>query len=154
MDSITRFSVWPCCDPQDRTREISRLYDHGRDTGVLVPGLVLEAQMRVGDLWVLFLTHDCPYEEQLDILCLNRALEIVDQAALFYLYSPGIFRVLSSAASRALRFEFNGEGSWVVEFFDRPQPRLPFFSEPFGVWRSFGFRRWFRLSRHRSGAAP
>jgi len=146
MNFTARFSVQPC----DERREVSRLYDRGRDTGRIVPGLILDAQVRVGEEgWALFLTHDCPFEERLDIVLLDRAMKIVERADLSAPYAPGIFRIVSGDASQTLDFEFIGDGVWSVAFFDRPRPRVPFWGEPAGVHRPLGFRRRFRLSYRR-----
>lgn len=100
------------------------------------------------------MTYDCPFEEQLSILCLDSTLKIIDSATLIIPYAAGQFRTLSIQQPASLNFEFVGDGYWSVEFFDRPHSRLPLFSEPFGVWRPFGFHRWFRLSYHRPGPPP
>lgn len=50
----------------------SNLYYQGRDTGIILEGLYLEAQYNFGnDKYILFLTEDCPFEEGLFIYLID-----------------------------------------------------------------------------------
>ncbi|HNO60488.1 MAG TPA: hypothetical protein PKH44_07625, partial [Plasticicumulans sp.] len=51
----------------------------------------------------------------------------------------------------SVRFGFLGDGEWSVRRLHERGWRMPLFSEPAGVWRRFGWRRWFVIGRHESG---
>jgi len=132
----------------------SRLMRHGQDTGTVVPGLVLEAQIALDRGWLLFTTHGIPFEEGLDITLLDGSCKIADGAALFAAYATGTFRNLVLAADDTVVFDFFGPRSWRVRLFGRPHFRLPvpWLVEPPGVHRKFGFTRHFAVSEVRRAA--
>jgi hypothetical protein len=126
----------------------SRLLRHGRDTGTVVPGAVLEAQIALDQGWLLFTTHDIPFEEGLDITLLDGSCKVIDGAALFGAYTTGTFRNLVLASEDTIVFDFFSAHRWRVTLFGRPQFRLPlpWIVEPIGVHRTFGFTRRFAVS--------
>jgi hypothetical protein len=132
----------------------SRLLRGGADTGTVVPGIVLEAQIALDRGWLLFTTHGIPFEEGLDITLLDGASKIVDGAALFGAYATGTFKNLVLATDDTVVFDFFGPHSWRVRLFGKPQFRLPmpWLVEPPGVHRKFGFTRHFAVSEVRRAA--
>jgi len=132
----------------------SRLMRRGEDTGAVVPGTVLEAQIALDRGWLLFTTHGIPFEEGLDITLLDGSCKVVDNAALFAAYATGTFRNLVLATDDTVIFDFFGPRSWRVRLFRKPQFRLPvpWLVEPPGVHRRFGFTRHFALSEVRRAA--
>ena len=132
----------------------SRLLRQGEDTGTVVPGIVLEAQIALDRGWLLFTSHGVPFEEGLDITLLDAACAIADGAALFGAYATGTFRNLVLASDDTVVFDFFGPRSWRVRLFDKPQFRLPvpWLVEPPGVHRKFGFTRHFAVSEARRAA--
>jgi hypothetical protein len=95
----------------------SRLLRRGADTGTVVPGIVLEAQIALDRGWLLFTTHGIPFEEGLDITLLDGASKIVDGAALFGAYATGTFKNLVLATDDTVVFDFFGPQSWRVRLF-------------------------------------
>ncbi|HLJ64501.1 MAG TPA: hypothetical protein VKT70_10370 [Stellaceae bacterium] len=87
-------------------------------------------------------------EESQEIFLLNARFEVLDRAILLWPYASGTFADLTILSQTKVRFAFLGPGVWELELFDAPRLRLPFFSEPLGTYRPFGFSRRFRL-RHR-----
>ena len=132
----------------------SRLLRQGEDTGTVVPGIVLEAQIALDRGWLLFTSHGVPFEEGLDITLLDAACAIVDGAALFGAYATGTFRNLVLASDDTVLFDFFGPRSWRVRLFDKPQFRLPvpWLVEPPGVHGKFCFTRHFAVGEVRRSA--
>ena len=132
----------------------SRLLRHGEDTGAVVPGVVLEAQIGRDDGWLLFTTHDIPFEEGLDITLLDRHFKIVDSAALYWPYATGDFKNLVLASGDKVAFDFFGDHRWTVTLFEKARLRLPlpWIVEPRGVRRKFGFTRHFAISALKEAA--
>jgi hypothetical protein len=132
----------------------ARLVRRGQDTGTVVPGAVLEAQIALEDGWLLFITHDAPFEEVLDIVLLDRSCRTVDMASLFWPYTTGTFRNLTLASKDTVVFDFFGHHRWRVKLFERPRFRLPLplLVEPIGVHRKFGFKRHFAVGELKEAA--
>ena len=150
--SLQALPVTPGREAYEERR--SRLLRHGADTGTVVPGTVLEAQIALDRGWLLFTTHDIPFEEGLDITLLDAACTVIDGAALFAAYATGTFRNLVLAAADTVVFDFFGPRSWRVRLLGKPQFRLPvpWLVEPPGVHRKFGFTRHFAVSEVRRAA--
>lgn len=123
----------------------SRLLLEGRETPAVVPGVILEGAADTGAGWLLFTTDDVPHEESLNICFLDRQLRQVDRVTLAWPYGTGVFRHLRVLSPRSLQFEFFGDRPWILELLDGAAWRLPLLGEPRGVWRAFGFRRYFRI---------
>ena len=97
--------------------------------------------------WLLFVTHDLPFEERLDILLLNRSHAVLDQAWLSWIYATGAFRNVKIQSHCSIVFDFFSDHSWRVTVLERPQFRLPFIGEPTGAHRGLRFRRHFVIGR-------
>lgn len=129
----------------------ARLWRGGRDTGVQLAGSVLELALETGTGLLLFITHDTPAEEQLDLVLLGPHGAVRDRAVMVWPYATGVFRLRELVDDHTLRFDFLGDRPWRLELFDRPRWRLPLGGEPMGVWRRPGLTRWFRVVRERGG---
>lgn len=132
----------------------ARLYRGGKDTGTVVPGAVLEAQLAADSGWLLFITHDTPFEEQLDLTLIDRSCRIVDMASLYGLYTTGNFRNLALDSDESAVFDFFGDHAWRVTLLAKPRFRLPVprLTEPAGVHRPFGFTRHFAIAAAKRAA--
>jgi len=140
------FTVKVISPPTNETKPTCRLFHHGRDTGRDLPGVVLEASLKVNNEWLLFLTHDIPFEESLEICLLASNFEALDRATLMAPNATGSFEDLQILSEQRMRFRFLGKGFWELELLKKPAFRLPLMSEPLGVVRPFGFSRRFVLS--------
>jgi len=142
IQAVSRFSVRPAPDvDQERTSSLLR---DGQPTGTVVPGCVLEAQYEIGSRALLFVTHDIPYEETLEILLLDAAGGIVDRASLSRSYVTGSFVAGEIIDDTSVTFRFFGGPERTVRVLANRELRLPF-SEPPGTHRPRGLFRWFRI---------
>lgn len=139
---------------QDRDKEVPRceILQNSVSVGKHVPGAVFEAAIQWRELYLLFLTDDCPFEETLNIHLLDERSNVLDSATMFWIYSTGMFETLQLIQPNIVQFRFFGDTTWAVELLPKPAFRLPFITEPCGVWRRWGFSRRFKiLESPRSG---
>jgi hypothetical protein len=122
MRAIDHWSLKRAPDGDGGAR--SFLLRDGTETGVVVPGCLLEAQFSTPDGTLLFVTHDIPFEERLDIVLLTASGVIADQASLWGAYTTGNFRDISSDGPDSVEFDFFGGHRWRVH-------------RPFGWTRKF-----------------
>ncbi|KAF1022666.1 MAG: hypothetical protein GAK30_01039 [Paracidovorax wautersii] len=121
----------------------SRVIRQGQPTATVVDGVVLEAAVQWHDFLLLFVTDDIPYEDMLRISLLDAQGRCLDHAVLGGMYSTGRFSLLQPREDSALGFRFMGDTDWHLELCPGPRFRWPWFSEPRGVTRPFGFSRHF-----------
>ncbi|WP_343732982.1 hypothetical protein [Duganella sp.] len=117
----------------------------GVPTGKIVDGAVFEAALRWHEYTLLFLTDDVPFEDTLNIYLLDAALNIVDWARMYFMYSTGIFSNLDLTQENAIRFCFFAERTWTLKLFPETKFALPRISDPIGVSRPLKFFRMFQL---------
>jgi len=127
---------------EDKTPR-SELFVGGQAKGKFVSGAVLEAAVQYDSFYLIFMTDDVPFEEMLSIHLLDVQLNVLDSAVIGGPYSTGSFSSLELIEPSTLRFRFIGDTTWSVELLPRRMFRIPFISEPLGVWRRFGFTRHF-----------
>jgi hypothetical protein len=140
------FSLLPVSAQQENSIPQSRLLFKGAETGLQVPGAVLEAAMEKDSGWLLFLTHDVPFEEGLEICLLNASFQLLDRATLAAPNVTAEFKDLVIAGERIVEFRFLGSRTWTLTLLESAGFRIPLISEPLGVVRPFGFSRRFVLS--------
>jgi len=124
-------------------RPTSEFFLHGKSTGKIISGAVLEAAVQWEDRYLLFMTDDVPFEDMLSIHLLDAQLNMLDSALIGSPYSTGSFSSLELSEPNTVRFRFIGDTLWSIELLSRPGFRVPFISEPLGVYRPFGFSRQF-----------
>jgi hypothetical protein len=149
LQDIDNFSVYPCSiskKEEEKGNEYLSICFDDQDTGLILPGVSLEKQVLYMENWFLFITHDCPYEERLDIIALNRCFKIIDSSTTEWITAGGFFENIFVDSPNSFVFDFIGNKPWRVEFFDHPRFLMPCFSEPRGVWRSLRRRHWFQIS--------
>jgi hypothetical protein len=130
----------------------SEIWLSGQSTHQQVPGANLEACVQWHDKTLLLVTDDVPYEEALRIILLDQDMKMIDAAELGAPYSTGAFKDLMLLPPDALSFRFIGDTTWTVTLLAQPGFRLPFFTEPRGVSRPFGFQRHFVVDGQPVGA--
>ena len=116
-----------------------------------VSGCVLEAAVQCTVGWLLFASHDVPYEESVSNSLLNVSGELLDSADLGGMYTTGTFSDLQLEPPNKMHFQFFDDAGWYVELFDQPKLCVPWLPDgPGSVWRSKQLRRWFALRRRGS----
>ncbi|WNG58735.1 hypothetical protein F0U59_31375 [Archangium gephyra] len=94
----------------DAPREAGRpgaLLHEGRETGIELDAAMLNAQFRVPpERYLLFFTDDCPYEEELQIILLDKDLRLLDGVKLGGMYTPGILSDIRQEGENQLSFSF------------------------------------------------
>lgn len=116
---------------------------------LLIDGILLQAQYRVGSRYLILLTEDCPYEEALHVYLLNHAHQVLDALELGLPYTPGIVKNLAPQGD-TLTFSFFGEDHWRLDVLGAATCNLAL---PWGrpVTHKSGFfkPRWMRLKQVR-----
>jgi hypothetical protein len=126
----------------------SEILLNGRPSGKLVLGAWLEAAVQWQNYYLLFMTDDVPFEEWLRIILLDNHLDLLDSARIGVPYSSGKFSSLAIKEPNSVSFHFFADTTWNVELLSKPKIRMPFITEPIGVWRSFSFSRHFIVSEN------
>jgi len=133
----------------DTTSPSCEVMIHGKPTGQRLAGYDLEAALECDTGYLVFLTHDCPFEETLSIYLLDHAGIRLDSVNIGGMYTSGVFRNLQIQPPDKASFEFFAEATYTLKLLRRPRFCLPFFAEPMGVSRRFGFKRHFVVTQTR-----
>jgi hypothetical protein len=105
----------------------------GRSTGVVVPGVTLEAQYEAPAWQLLFTTENIPFEEALHITLLDRQFARLDHVELSHPFTPGAVTGLeASDGADRVKFSFFGGDLWEVTVLRVPR-RLARREAPTGV---------------------
>ena len=146
MTPIHCYALAPWDDGDDDGDARSVLLKDGVRTGLVLPGRCLEAQFHGLDGDLLFLTHDIPYEEQLEIVLIADSGAILDRASVSGAYTTGHFRDATVTGGNSVAFAFFDGPPWRLTTSDTDRFRLPWLGcEPRGVHRPFGWRRRFAI---------
>ena len=138
-------TIRPVADSSESEIPRSEIILDGRETGKFIRGVVLEAAVRWQDFYLLLLTDDILNEDMLEIHLLDRNLNLLDSATLGAIYSTGVFSSLVLNEPDRVGFRFIGDANWVIELLPKPEFRIPYLSDPTGVWRRFGISRHFKV---------
>ncbi|MET0267866.1 MAG: hypothetical protein ABW202_19910 [Duganella sp.] len=126
-------------------RSSSELLISDTPTGKLLEGVILEAALLWRGHLLLFITDDVPFEEGLHIYLLDQELNTLDSAYMVAPYSTGVFSNLVLEQENKVCFRFFEGIGYTLSLLPKESFALPFFSDPTSVWRSFKWKRWFRL---------
>jgi hypothetical protein len=119
---------------------------NGKSTGIIVPGQVLEAAVQVnGQRFILFLTDDIIFKESLTIVLIDVHNGLKEIVHLGNEYSTGSFLDLQ-VTDNSVNFRFIGDNIWTLKVSDSPRLRLPFVSDPKGVKREPGLKKYITIS--------
>lgn len=140
------FSIRLANEASETQPPTSQVIHRGKATGTYLDGAVLEACIQVNDLLLAFMTDDCPFEECLRLYLLDDQLKILDRVTLGRIYTTGIFELLELLEPRTVAFQFFTDRPMSASVLPRKQFRLPFLSEPKGVFRAPGFSRRLTVS--------
>jgi len=128
----------------------------GQPTGQRLAGVDLEAALECDAGYLVFLTHDCPFEETLSIYLLDAAGILQDSVHIGGMYTTGVFRNLQIQPPEKVSFAFFAELTYTVKLLACPEFCLPFFAGLPGVSRRFFFKRHFVVTytRHDKKVYP
>lgn len=98
----------------------SELLFHGEPTGTILGGVVLGAQFAIDDVGgerLLLVTHDCGFEELLEVYLLSGGFTVVDKLRLGKEGTPGFLDGVQ-AVEDGVEFEFFGDDRWRLTILD------------------------------------
>lgn len=147
LRQLENISVKAVNSESEGERPRCEIFLNDKPTGKFVSGAFIEAAFQWGDWYLLLLTNDFIFEETLDVHLLNKHFEIVDSATLGWFYVSGVFQAPVLIQPNIVQFRFIGDVDWNVELLPEYAFRLPFITEPPGVWRKLGFSRHFKIYR-------
>ncbi|EGT4383214.1 hypothetical protein SMZ82_000575 [Cronobacter malonaticus] len=146
MQQVNSLSLMKIQGATDLSQARSEVVLNGNNTGIIVPGEILEAAVLINEQrYVLFLTDDVIFEESLTVALIDLREGIKEVVRVGNEYATGYFEALSVTAD-SISFRFIGEYLWTVTVSDIPRFRLPFVSDPQGVKRDTGFKKYMDIS--------
>ena len=146
MQQIQSLSLILTREANELTQAQCDVMLNGESTGILVPGHVLEAAVQVNEQrYILFLTDDIIFEESLTIALIDVHAGLKEIVRLGNEYSTGSFADLQ-VTDDSVGFRFIGDYIWTLKVSDSPRLRLPFASDPKGVKRESGLKKYITIS--------
>lgn len=146
MQQVNSISLAKVREATDFSQAQSDVVLSGNSTRIIVPGHVLEAAVQVSEQrYILFLTDDVIFEESLTIVLIDLQDGVKEIIRLGNEYSTGSFEDLSVTAD-SINFRFIGDSFWTIKIADSPRLRLPFGSDPKGVKREAGLKKYMTVS--------
>lgn len=146
MQQVNSISLVMVREATDVSQAQSDVVLNGNSTGILVPGKVLEAAVQVNEQrYILFLTDDIIFEESLTIALIDVHDGLKEIVHLGNEYSTGIFADLQ-VTDNSVDFRFIGDYIWILKVSDSPRLRLPFVSDPKGVKRTSGLKKYITIT--------
>ena len=132
-------------DMTDKCLPQSEVMVRGKKTGVVVEGKVLEGVVCVySHCYLLFLTHDCVFEETLTLALvdLNKNI-LLESLWIGLVYQTDIFTGPRICDDKIL-FEFLAEKTWVLQVLQTARIRFPI-SLNAVIHRGFQFKSYLQL---------
>ncbi|EYF07765.1 hypothetical protein [Chondromyces apiculatus] len=111
MHCISTFTLAPLSSTGPDGLPCSELVQHGKPTGLRLPGVSLDGQFTVHPGVLLLVKDDVPHDECLQLFLLSPRLAVLEEAELGAPYTPGLVRGLAPDAEGCdlLDFSFAGE---------------------------------------------
>jgi len=145
MEVVTTLSLSEVSEATDTTQARAEVLIDGNSTGIIIPGKVLEAAIKIdARRYLLFVTDDIIFEEMLTLLLVDLSQGIVDELSIGGAYTSGYFEALTVSSCSA-SFRFIGDTTWTVKVSLSPTLKL-FFSDPRGVSRPMRLRKYIDIS--------
>lgn len=132
----------------------SRLLLHGKTTDLDLPGAILEASVRFGDDFLLFLTDDVPFEEGLHICLIDPSGRLLDHVDLLAIYATGTLEELRRVAEDRMNFRFFDGPPMQVRVLPKPRLMLPSMGLASGIHRAFSSRGRLIVRRLKTEGSP
>lgn len=122
MNIIDEFTINKIHRRREEVEIESCLNHQGRNTGVILLGVSLEAQFKFKDKYILFLTEDCPFEECLFIYLLDQDFNVLDRAEISIQFMPGILGDLKIENDHEISFTFfSNDEKWTLSILPAPK---------------------------------
>lgn len=145
MQQVNSIALVKVHEATDVSQDQSDIVLHGKSTGIIVPGQVLEAAVQVNEQrYILFLTDDIIFEESLTIALIDVHDGLKEIVRLGNEYSTGTFADLQ-VTDDSVDFRFIGDYIWTLKVSDSPRLRLPFVSDPKEVKRESGLKKYITI---------
>lgn len=110
---MSALTLAPARGPRAETHSVLCL--EGEPTGTELAGTHLEASLDTPHGTLLFVTLDCPYEEELALHLVDADGALLDSLHLGRPYTPGVLRDLTQHVPTSATFRFFGEDdAWSV----------------------------------------
>jgi hypothetical protein len=146
MQQVNSIALVKVREATDLSQAQSDVVLNGNSTGIIVPGEELEAAVQVNDRsYILFLTDNVVFEESLTIALIDVRNGVKEIVHLGHEYSTGSFENLTVTGD-SVSFNFIGDYIWTLQVSDSPRLRLPFASDPGGVKRKPGLKKYITIS--------
>lgn len=146
MQLVNSISLVKVREATDLSQAQCDVVINGNNTDIMVPGQVLEAAVQVNDQrFILFLTDDVIFEESLTIVLIDINDGVKEIVRMGNAYSTGSFEELSVTVD-SINFRFIGDSLWTIKTAESPRLRLPFGSDPKGVKRDAGLKKYMTIS--------
>lgn len=147
MEEVTTLSLLAVTEATDTTQARAEVLMGGIPTGIIIRGKVLEAAIKTDARHsLLFVTDDVIFEEVLTLLLIDLSQGVVEELTIGGVYTSGQFEALKISPHSA-SFRFIGDTTWTVNVSASPTVKLPF-SDPRGVSRPMGLRKYINISVH------
>ncbi|MGE9552274.1 hypothetical protein ACQPT2_13870 [Erwinia amylovora] len=145
MEEVTTVALTEVIGATDTTQAQSEVLIESHPTGIIIPGKVLEAAIKVdAHRYLLFVTDDVIFEEALTVLLIELSQGIVEKLVIGGAYASGRFKGLTVSPD-SVSFSFIGDTTWTVKVPKLPMLKIPF-SDPRGVSRPVGLRKYIDIS--------
>lgn len=145
MEEVTTLSLSEVSEATDTTQARSEVLIGGNPTGIIIPGKVLEAAIKIDSRrYLLFVTDEVIFEEMLTLLLLDLSQGVIEELTIGGTYTSGYFENLKVSPHSA-SFSFIGDTTWTVKVSASTTFKLPF-SDPRGVSRPMGLRKHIDIS--------
>jgi hypothetical protein len=121
IEESSDFQIKKIREEYDKAPKI--LIEHLKsESQIEIPGKILEAQYRVGENFLVFVTEGNPFEEALYLYYFNKSLEVIDSLELSAMYTEGMLRNLSVINPDVIKFSFFGsQEEWTLKIFANPR---------------------------------
>lgn len=106
MQAISCFTLEKHRGPYEYWPRCSRLFKDGRDTGIAIPGYIIEAQYACSAGYLLITSHDCPSEEANDFLLLSEDFKLLARHDLAAMYRTFLLQSHSAEGDHRLILDY------------------------------------------------
>ncbi|MFE4112553.1 hypothetical protein [Kosakonia sp. YIM B13611] len=142
MQEANNVALIAVCEATPFSQAQSKVEIAGIATNIIVPGLVLEAAVKIDACHsLLFLTDDIIFEEWLTMVLIDINRGVKEIVRIGQAWASGHFEKLS-VKEEEITFRFLGDAEWRVKISLTARLRFPFFADPPAVHRAPGWKKY------------